>query len=92
MIDLDRAMIGMVELDRHDAESPGHVRPDVGEAELSYLLLPEAWGRGYGSEAVRWRAADSPPGSRAVAGCCGSLRTSTPADRSWRSEVRAPGP
>jgi hypothetical protein len=41
----------MVTLDRHDAESPGHVRPDVGEAELGCLFLPDAWGRGYGAEA-----------------------------------------
>jgi hypothetical protein len=28
-------MIGMITLDRRDAERPGHVRPDAGEAELS---------------------------------------------------------
>jgi hypothetical protein len=34
VIDLDGAMIGMITLDRRDAERPGHVRPDAGEAEL----------------------------------------------------------
>ncbi|MFD8578236.1 MULTISPECIES: GNAT family N-acetyltransferase [Streptomyces] len=51
VVDHDGAMIGIVTLDRRDAERPGHVRPDAGEAELSYMLLPEAWGRGYASEA-----------------------------------------
>jgi RimJ/RimL family protein N-acetyltransferase len=50
-IDLDGAMIGMITLDRRDAERPGHVRPDAGEAELGYMFLPHAWGRGYASEA-----------------------------------------
>lgn len=68
-IDLDGAMIGMVKLDRHDAESPGHVRPDVGEAELGYLFLPEAWGRGYAVEActavLNWFT-DALPGTSVV--------------------------
>ncbi len=51
VIDLDGEMIGMVTLDRRDAERPGHVRPDAGEAELGYMFLPEAWGRGYAAEA-----------------------------------------
>ena len=51
VIDLDGAMIGMITLDRRDAERPGHVRPDAGEAELGYMFLPEAWGRGYATEA-----------------------------------------
>jgi hypothetical protein len=34
VVDLDGAMIGMITLDRRDAEHPGHVRPNAGEAEL----------------------------------------------------------
>ncbi|WP_327436179.1 GNAT family N-acetyltransferase [Streptomyces sp. NBC_01201] len=49
--ELDGAMIGMVALDRRDAERPGHVSPDAGEAELGYTFLPEAWGHGYAAEA-----------------------------------------
>ncbi|MEU8524451.1 MULTISPECIES: GNAT family N-acetyltransferase [Streptomyces] len=51
VIDLDGAMIGMITLDRRDAERPGRVRPEGGETELGYMLLPEAWGRGYAAEA-----------------------------------------
>jgi RimJ/RimL family protein N-acetyltransferase len=51
VIELDGAMIGTITLDRRGAERPGHVRPDAGEAELGYMFLPEAWGRGYAAEA-----------------------------------------
>jgi RimJ/RimL family protein N-acetyltransferase len=51
VVDLDGAMIGIVTLDRRDAERPGHVLPDAGEAELGYMFLPEAWGFGYAAEA-----------------------------------------
>ncbi|WP_441250710.1 GNAT family N-acetyltransferase [Kitasatospora sp. McL0602] len=51
VVALDGAMIGIVTLDRRDAERPGHVRPDAGEAELGYMFLPEAWGFGYAAEA-----------------------------------------
>ena len=51
VVDVDGAMIGVVTLDRRDAERPGHLRPDAGEAELGYLFLPEAWGFGYAAEA-----------------------------------------
>jgi RimJ/RimL family protein N-acetyltransferase len=51
VIDLDGAMIGIIELNRRDPEHRSHVRPDNGEAELGYMLLPEAWGRGYAAEA-----------------------------------------
>ncbi|MEU9049241.1 GNAT family N-acetyltransferase [Streptomyces sp. NPDC048384] len=51
VIDLDGAMIGMITLDRRDAERPGHVLPEAEEAELGYLFLPEAWGFGYAAEA-----------------------------------------
>lgn len=51
VVDLDGAMIGTVTLDRRDAERPGHVGPDAGEAELGYTFLPDAWGCGYAAEA-----------------------------------------
>lgn len=51
VVDLDGAMIGMITLDPRGAERPGHVRPDAGEAELGYMFLPQAWGRGYAAEA-----------------------------------------
>ncbi|MEU3606886.1 GNAT family N-acetyltransferase [Streptomyces sp. NPDC035033] len=51
VVELDGAMIGMITLDRRGADRPGHVRPEGGEAELGYLFLPEAWGRGYAAEA-----------------------------------------
>lgn len=69
VIDLDGAMIGMVTLDRRDAERPGHVRPDAAEAELGYMFLPEAWGCGYAAEActaaLDW-CADVLPGEPVV--------------------------
>ncbi|MFF3525883.1 GNAT family N-acetyltransferase [Streptomyces rubiginosohelvolus] len=65
----DGSMIGIVTLDRRDAERPGHVCPDAGEAELSYMLLPQAWGRGYAFEAcsaaLGWFA-DAFPGEPVV--------------------------
>jgi RimJ/RimL family protein N-acetyltransferase len=74
-------MIGMITLDRRDAQRPGHVRPDAGEAELGYLFLPEAWGRGYATEAcaaaLAWFA-NALPGEPVV------LRTQTLNDRSMR--------
>ncbi|HEX6933510.1 MAG TPA: GNAT family N-acetyltransferase [Streptosporangiaceae bacterium] len=64
VVDLDGAMIGIVTLDRRDAERRGHVRPDAGEAELGYMFLPEAWGCGYAAEAcaaaLDWFAATLP--------------------------------
>ncbi|WP_331749320.1 MULTISPECIES: GNAT family N-acetyltransferase [unclassified Streptomyces] len=69
VIELDGAMIGMVTLDRRDAERPGHIRPDAGEAELGYMFLPKAWGYGYAAEAcaaaLDW-AADALPGEPVV--------------------------
>jgi RimJ/RimL family protein N-acetyltransferase len=47
VVDLGGAMIGQITLDR----ATGHIRPAAGQAELGYLFLPEAWGRGYAAEA-----------------------------------------
>ncbi|MEU0300663.1 GNAT family N-acetyltransferase [Streptomyces sp. NPDC006175] len=81
VVDLDGAMIGMVALDRREAERPGHVRPDAGEAELGYTFLPEAWGHGYAVEAcaaaLDWLAGIL-PGEPVV------LCTQTANDRSMR--------
>jgi hypothetical protein len=41
VVDLDGAVIGIVTLDRRDADRKGH-RPEAEEAELGYLFLPEA--------------------------------------------------
>ncbi|MFE2323290.1 GNAT family N-acetyltransferase [Streptomyces sp. NPDC059385] len=81
VIDLDGAMIGTITLDRRDAERPGHLRPDAGEAELGYMFLPKAWGRGYAAEAcaaaLDWFA-NALPGEPVV------LCTQTANDRSIR--------
>ncbi|MEU4794782.1 GNAT family N-acetyltransferase [Streptomyces sp. NPDC023327] len=69
VVALDGSMIGMITLDRRDPERPGHVRPEAGEAELGYMFLPEAWGRGYAAEAcaavLGWFA-DALPGEPVV--------------------------
>ena len=81
VIERDGAMIGTIELNRRPAEHRSHVRPDAGEAELGYLLLPEAWGQGYAAEAcaaaLGWFA-DALPGEPVV------LFTQTANDRSMR--------
>ncbi|MFD7491134.1 GNAT family N-acetyltransferase [Streptomyces sp. NPDC059832] len=81
VIELAGAVIGTIELNRRDAERRSHVRPDAGEAELGYLLLPEAWGHGYAAEAcvaaLGWFA-DALPGEPVV------LCTQTANDRSMR--------
>ncbi len=51
VVELDGAMVGTVQLKPHAPESPGNRRPEAGETELGYLFLPEAWGRGYATEA-----------------------------------------
>jgi RimJ/RimL family protein N-acetyltransferase len=60
VVELDETMIGMITFDRRDAERPGHLSPDAGEAELGYMFLLHAWGHGYATEAcaaaLRWFA------------------------------------
>lgn len=51
VVELDGAMIGTVPLKPHDPERPSNRRLEAGETELGYLFLPEAWGRGYATEA-----------------------------------------
>jgi len=82
VVELDGAMIGYIQLlDRRDAERPGHVRPEGGEAELGYMFLPQAWGHGYAAEAcaaaLDWFAG-ALPGEPVV------LCTQTANDRSMR--------
>ncbi|MFI5606503.1 GNAT family N-acetyltransferase [Amycolatopsis sp. NPDC051903] len=81
VVDLDGAMIGMVTLDRRAAERAGHVRPEAGNAELGYLFLRQAWGRGYAAEActaaLGWFAGG-------FAGEPVVLRTQTANERSMR--------
>jgi RimJ/RimL family protein N-acetyltransferase len=86
-------MIGMITLDRRDAEHPGHVRPDAGEAELGYMFLPEAWGCGYAAEAcaaaLDWFAGTLPSEPVVwVAGAC----TTPPVLRMARLMLRVSGP
>jgi RimJ/RimL family protein N-acetyltransferase len=75
VVDLGGAMIGMITLDPRDGED------HVGETELGYLFLPEAWGHGYAAEAcaaaLGWFAGAHP--GEPVALC-----TQTANDRSMR--------
>jgi RimJ/RimL family protein N-acetyltransferase len=49
VVELGGAMIGVITLDRRDTEHPEAGEGE--EAELGYLFLPAAWGRGYAAEA-----------------------------------------
>lgn len=82
IVALAGTMIGFITLlDRRDADRPGHVRPEGGEAELGYMFLPEAWGHGYAAEscaaALDWFA-HAFPGEPVV------LTTQTANERSMR--------
>ncbi|WP_037860363.1 GNAT family N-acetyltransferase [Streptomyces sp. NRRL S-340] len=81
VVELDAAMIGTIQFNRRDAEPGSRARPGVGEAELGYLFLPRAWGRGYAAEAcaaaLGWFA-EVLPGEPVV------LCTQTANDRSMR--------
>lgn len=46
-------MVGEVELSRREADRPGHTQPGGLELELSYVFLPEVWGKGYAAESAR---------------------------------------
>ncbi|MFD7023408.1 GNAT family N-acetyltransferase [Promicromonospora sukumoe] len=49
VVDLDGAMIGLVQLDRRAGNH--EFGPALGRVELGYLFLPDAWGQGYAAEA-----------------------------------------
>ncbi|MEO8907521.1 MAG: GNAT family N-acetyltransferase [Microbacteriaceae bacterium] len=51
VVELDGEPIGIVTFDRRDAERPGHIRPDSGEAELGYMFVPQTWECRYATEA-----------------------------------------
>ncbi|MFE0421165.1 GNAT family N-acetyltransferase [Streptomyces sp. NPDC058953] len=77
VVECDGAMIGQITL----TKGTGHLQQADGAAELGYLFLPDAWGRGYAAEAcaavLDWFA-DALPGEPVV------LATQTANVRSMR--------
>lgn len=63
-ITVEDDFIGTVGFDRRDRDQPGHIRPEGGELEVSYVLRSEFWGHGYAFEAVdaalNWAAGELP--------------------------------
>ena len=51
-VDREGAFIGTVSVGRRDPRRPATTSRDGALAELSYLFLPEYWGRGYAREAA----------------------------------------
>jgi RimJ/RimL family protein N-acetyltransferase len=46
--------VGITRIDRRDPDRPGHLSPNgKDELELSYVLLPGYWGKGYAQDSVR---------------------------------------
>ncbi|WP_426518269.1 GNAT family N-acetyltransferase [Diaminobutyricibacter sp. McL0618] len=56
--------VGIVTFDPRDSSRPGPVQSIGGDIELGYMLLPQAWGKGYATEAcsaaVDWFATTLP--------------------------------
>jgi RimJ/RimL family protein N-acetyltransferase len=46
-------MLGTMLLNRRDPDLPGHVIEAGNELELTYVFRPDAWGKGYATEAAR---------------------------------------
>jgi RimJ/RimL family protein N-acetyltransferase len=62
--------VGTIGLERRESDRPGHLAPDGLEPEVSYVITPSQWRKGYATEAVaavlQW-AAQALPDPRVVA-------------------------